>query len=487
MRSQKEFLYQTIANSLIQLMKDGTLKPGERLPSVRKLSKQQGVSVSSVLKAYQWLENNYFIESRPQSGYYVLYNPQNRFVEPESSTPPCEASYIQMDDIITTLLESVVSEKRNPQKVVPLGAATPGMALYPTTQLQRLFSSQLRHSGGTNLTYDYPPGNYEIRREIAKRSVRYGCQFSAEEIVMTNGAIEAINICLRAVAQPGDIIAIESPTYLGFLPAIESLGMMALEIPTHPRTGVDLDALAQAMKTHPIRACLFVPNFNNPLGSLMPDQQKKRLADLLKKHDVALIENDIYGDLYFGSHRPKPVKTFDLEHKEANSNILLCSSFSKSLAPGLRIGWIVPGKYRDRVKRLKFMMSLATPTLSQQVVAEFLRTGAYERHLATLRHAFSLQITQMTQAGHHYFPESTRMTRPQGGYLLWVQFPRSVDSQSLYVDTLAQNISITPGVICSAKPDFKHCIRLNCGNPWSPEIEQAIQILGEQVQKQLDS
>lgn len=370
------------------------------------------------------------------------------------------------------LISKVFAAARNPD-IVPLGAALPSPAVLPITRLNRALASVSRRSGSGGFEYDLPPGNEAIRRQVARRSLDWGCSLSHDEIVTTCGCMEALNLALRAVARHGDTIAIESPTYFGVLQVIESLGMKALEIPTHPRDGMSVEALSAALRKNKVSACMVVPNFQNPLGSCMPDASKKELVEILAEAEIPLIEDDIYGDLYFGSARPKVAKAFDKE-----GLVLLCSSFSKTLAPGYRVGWVAPGRFMAQVERLKFMNTVATPTLPQLAIAHYLQNGGYDRHLRKLRKFFSAQVQVMTQVIGKYFPEGTKVTRPSGGFVLWVELPKSVDSLELHRRALEEKISIAPGPLFSAKQKYLNFMRLSCGDPWSGRLEQALITLG---------
>lgn len=290
----------------------------------------------------------------------------------------------------------------------------------------------------------------------------------------TCGCMEALNLCLRAVAKPGDTIAIESPAYFGVLQCIESLGLKALEIPTHPRDGASLDALEYALDTQPVAACLFTLNFQNPLGSCMPEDQKKRLVAMLAAREIPLIEDDIYGDLYFGETRPRVAKSYD-----RNGLVLLCDSFSKTLAPGYRVGWCAPGRWQEKVEHLKMVTTVSTATLPQLAVADYMAAGGYHHHLRRVRRTYAEKVRLVSQAVSVFFPEGTRVTRPSGGYVLWVELPVQVDSLELFDRALSAGISIAPGPIFSAKGAFRNFVRLNCGTPWSDKMEAAIKTLGK--------
>jgi DNA-binding transcriptional MocR family regulator len=461
-------LYDQVAERIEGLIDAGTLEIGTRIPSVRKLSVQLDVSVSTVLAAYRLLEDRGVIESRPQSGYYVRVQPYVPPAEPEISKGTTTPQVVSTGQIVMKFL----SEYGRPG-VVPLGAAMGAVGSQPLRELNRIMASIGRRAPVTSGGYDIPPGCAGLRAAVARRSLEAGCALSPDSIVTTNGSQEAMNLCLRAVAKPGDTIAVESPTYYGILQIIESLGMKALEIPTHPRDGISLDALRYALDHKQIKACLFCLNFSNPMGSCMPDEAKRELVEMLGKRRIPLIEDDVYGDLTFVSPRPRAAKAFDKQ-----GLVLLCSSFSKTLAPGYRVGWCAPGVFFDAVAKLKVDTSLASATLPQMAVAEFLATSGYEHHLRKVRRVYQQQVERMTRLVCQHFPASTRVTRPQGGFLIWVELPAEVDSWKLHEQAISRGISIAPGAIFSAKPKYPNFIRLNCGVNWTDAVDQAIATLG---------
>jgi DNA-binding transcriptional MocR family regulator len=309
-----------------------------------------------------------------------------------------------------------------------------------------------------------------------------GCTLSPDDIITTVGATEALNLCLRAVAKPGDVIAIESPTFFGILQMIESLGMRVCEIPTYPREGICLEELEERLNCCRIKACVFTLNFSNPLGSCMPDEKKRRLVKMLAERRIPLIEDDIYGNLSFDPVRPKVAKAFDEE-----GWVMLCDSFTKTLSPGYRVGWVAPGRFREKVEFLKFVTTSATASLPQMALAEFLQNGGYDHHLRKMRRFYADHLQRMTAAVSRYFPEGTKVTRPTGGMCLWAELPPEVNALAVYEQAMAARISIAPGPIFSAKQKFQNFIRLNCGNPWSDTIEKAVRKLGEIIHGQANS
>ncbi len=465
-------LYESVAESITGMISAGTLRPGERVPSVRSLSSQRRVSIATVLKAYEVLENRGLIEARPNAGYYVRHRTPVAD-EPSISNPPAAARLVGISALVQEVLDS-----RRPD-VVSFGAACPGPDHMPTARLQRTLSSIARRKPLCLTQYVLPPGNEELRRQIARKSLDFGCSLAAKDIIVTNGCMEALNLCVRAVAKPGDTIALESPTYFGLLQILESQQIKALEIPTHPRDGISLEALEFALERTPIAAVIVMPNAQNPLGFTMSDESKKRLVRLLDQRGVPLIEDDVYGDLYYGESRPRPAKAFD-----RTGNVMLCSSFTKTVAPGFRLGWVAPGRWHAQVQMAKFINSVGSPEVLQLAIADFLASGGYDRHLRALRRVFRDQVAHVATAIAAHFPAGTRITRPAGGFILWVEMPDGCDAEELFRQALRAKISLGPGTLFSATGRYRNCIRIGCAEPWSARVEQALMKLGGLLSRQ---
>jgi DNA-binding transcriptional MocR family regulator len=321
----------------------------------------------------------------------------------------------------------------------------------------------------------------ELKRQIARRTLGLPGGMTFEDVIPTNGCLEAVGLCLRAVAGPGDTVLVESPTFHGFLQLIEDLNMYALEVPTHPDTGVDPGLLEKAVRENRVRACLLTPHFQNPLGALMPDENKEAIVHMMNRRSIPIIEDDIYGEFSFGKTRSLPLIAYDRK-----GLVLYCSSFSKTLAPGLRVGWTLPGRFGDKVKRLKLNMNLGSAGLNQAVVAEFIKSGAFDRHLRRLGNMLKNQMANTARVVAETFPKGTRITAPRGGLLLWVQLHPSVDSMVLYGEARKRNISIMPGAICSASDKYNHFIRISCGHPWTDRVEQGIAALGKTIRNMME-
>jgi DNA-binding transcriptional MocR family regulator len=468
------FKYDQVSGYIMDLIDKGTLKPGDKAPSLRKLSKALKVSISTINQAYLSLEDKGVLSARPQSGFYINAELNQSIATPK---PIISAKCQPLKVRFGQLFEEIFTISNNP-RIAPFAAAKPSMELMPEKALMRETRSIISRHPASCMDYCFPPGHRQLRSQIALRYADMGMSLSADDIIITSGATEALSLSLQTVAKRGDIIAVESPTYFSVLRLIEKMGMLALEIDSDPITGINLDSLEFALDTMDITAMLIVPNFNNPAGSLMPEQNKKQLVGMLSTRNIPIIEDDVYGDLYFGNERPGITKLYDSE-----GLVLSCSSFSKTLAPGFRMGWVAGGRYHDKLLEWKQATSSASPSLQQLATAEFLRSGQYDRHLSRLRKTVKAQVDKARFMVARLFPEGTRISDPQGGFVLWVELPRSIDCFEVYNLALEQNIGITPGMLFSATRKFKNYIRLNCGYPWTPHTEQSLEQLSSIINK----
>lgn len=466
--NQKLRLYETVAEEIVTLVQQGTFRAGDRLPSVRQLCRQRHISPATALEAYRLLEDRGVARVRPQSGHYVCPRSTATHEEPTALRPDPRPGEISAMEWILRVLRDL----RDPA-LVPLGAATPHPDHMPLQALSRALARVGRQDAAAGTFYEVCPGNKDLRLRIARLLVGSGCTLSPDQIVITTGCQEAIMLSLRAICRPGDVVAVESPTYFNFLQALKTLSLRALEIPTHPREGMELSALQNALAMHSVRACLLCCNFGNPLGNCMPEEKKRELVALLAKRQIPLIEDDIYGDLAFSSARPQVAKAYDRE-----GLVLLCSSFSKTLAPGYRVGWVAAGRFQEEIEQLKSVENLASATLPQLVISEFLASGGYERHLRRIRRIYACQTGLLAETVQRAFPPGTKRTCPQGGFVLWVQCPDSVDTLQLYTEALAEGIGIAPGPIFSPQLGYQQYLRLHAAH-WSPRTEAAVERLGQ--------
>lgn len=463
------YLYENLAQEIRGSILAGTLKAGERLPSLRQMSRSRGLSLATVMEAYSLLEAEGQLETRPQSGFYVRRS--SRAPLPQAAVQLAAPSEVRSDRFI----QGVLDDLKRPGLLM-LGSTSLDPALLPNAALARLLhQAALRQNFNV---YEDSRGHAELRRQIAQRSLDTPSPLSADELVISAGCIEAITLSLRCVARPGDIIAVESPVFYGILQTIEGQGMRALEIPADPIQGLDLELLAQALENYPVKALVTVPSFHNPLGYCMSPEHKQRLVEMLTGRGIAIIEDDIYGEFYYDYDEPPPtLRSFD-----RTGWVMLCSSFSKTLAPGLRIGWAAPGRFYEEFLHQKRMHTVTTATLPQMALAAYLRRGAYERHLRSLRRTLQVNLQRLSSGVEAAFPAGTRLSRPVGGTVLWVELPEPVAAMALFEQALAQGIAISPGPLFALRResgrDFGHCVRLSCGLPWSDEADAALVTLG---------
>ncbi len=459
-------LYEDLARRFARAIEGGALRAGDRLPSVRALRTQERVSTATALQALARLESLGLAVSRPRSGYFVR---QRRVLPAPAPTRPAPTP---RPVTVTSLVGRVLATNED-ERLVPLGPAVPALSLMPGAALGRALAAVSRPGLGGAIGYEPTSGFEGLRRDIARRALSWGFAADPDDIVVTAGASEAIYLALHAVTHAGDVVAIESPAYYGTLQALEALGLRAVEVPCRADSGMDLDALAEILGRQRVAAVLAVPNFSNPTGSLMPETAKRRLVRILAERDVPLVEDDIYGDLAFAGDRPPSAKAFDVDGR-----VLTCGSFSKTLAPGWRVGYVLPGRHRESVLLRKFSLNLATSAAPQRAVARFLETGGYDRHLRRLRAALRATAERMRAVVTATFPSGTRASRPQGGIVLWVELPRAVDALELYGRCLEAGVSVAPGPLFGPTGGYGHFVRLSFGQPWNDRLHQGVETVG---------
>ena len=465
-------LYREVAKRISSLVSGGTLRIGDRLPSIREMSRQAQVSINTVKVAYSHLEDQCVIEARPQSGYYVCPKSSELPREPKISPINIEPQKISSSKLVGRLMQDILDSEK-----VQFGAAIPDPALIPAQKLGRILAVACRNHPSESVAYATAPGNKQLRSQIARWMLKAGCTLSADELIITTGGSEAVFLALQVLCRPGDTVAIGSPIYFNFVQMLQLLHLQVIEIPTSPSEGLHLDSLRQALCSNRIACCLTISNFDNPLGSCLSDAKKQELAKMLAAAQVPLIEDDINGDLSHSDERPSVVKAWDRE-----GNVLLCSSFSKTLAPGYRVGWIAPGRYFEETLHRKLVINIASASPTQLAVAEFLANGGYAHHLRILHKAYATKMARMADAIGRYFPPGTRVTRPAGGFTLWIELPADADTVDLYAQAEKKKITFAPGRIFSTGDNFRNCLRLNAAC-WSEKNQWAVESLGEMATK----
>ena len=463
----KTHRYEQVAERLAERIRNQSYPNGSRLPGTRTLAKEQGVSINTVLEAQKLLADWGMVRPEPRAGHFVCWQPPaDTTTRPVNRFRPAPRPVGRQGLTLRMLADTVAPG------IVNFGGALPHPDFYPVNALRRCTIQVARTTRDAFHDYNFAPGDEALRVQLARRMAWLDCPVPAEEVHITVGGHEALVLALKAVTRPGDIVALESPGYYGLLQIIESLGLKVLEIPTHPDTGMDLDRLVDACEQWPVSACVVIPSFSNPQGSLMPEANKRRLLALMEERGIPLIEDDIYGDLPFDGQRPPPIKAFD-----RNGQVLYCNSVSKTISPGLHLGWLIAGKYDDRIAYLKHTHTLSTPLLPQRILAAYLATDRHDRHLRRIRRQYSDQVARISEAVLRYFPEGTRISAPRGGFLLWISLPTGHDTLTLYDKALKKGISISPGPLFTTSERYRSDLRLNCAVRWDERSSDALRTL----------
>lgn len=461
--------YKRLAQQLWEGIVNAGLCEGSRIPSVRTLAVQHDVSLTTAVQALRWLETQGHIEARPRSGYFVARRPEHSC--PARATgwpnPPPELDAQARDHLAMVGAPCAVR----------LDLAVGEPSLYPVDRLSVLLRRRAYQQPDLVGAHARGAGHPDLRREIARQAMQYRCELAPDELVVTNGCIEALNLALRAVTRPGDIVAVESPTYFVLLQMLGALELRVLPIPCRTDTGMDLDALKSALNETRINAVVTIANANNPVGSIASDTDKAALVRLLEAHNIPLIEDDIFGDVCYDELRPRPARAFD-----TSGNVLLCGGFSKSLCPGLRLGWIAAGKFSDKVRELKYTTSMATAELQQTAVAAMLSSGGFALHLRRLKGALQDQQSALRDAVLRHFPEGTEMSHPRGGFVLWLKLPATghlrISTRPMFEQARTEGIGFAPGHLFGQGGAYDDCLRLNAGYRWTNNLEQAVERLG---------
>jgi len=492
------YAYEQLAQQLREQIEAGQLASGVRMPSVRNLCRDTQLSKSTVLSAYTRLEADGLIEARPRSGYFVCTKaPAPRGLKaPALSQPSLTPAPVSATQVLVDIMQQGAAFDLLPRRTNSEGQAAPQNREKHSTEvageteneienleLRRCLARALRRQNHLEqLYYDSPAGLAVLRAQLAQRMALSGCQVSGEDLLITSGCQHSLLLALMATTSPGDLVALESPGFYGALQLLETLGLKALELSSDANTGISPEALALALEHWDIKALILTPAFATPTGSLMPEAHKCRILELTVPRQIAVIEDDIYGELSFGvqSSRPRSLHSYEQElfgQPADKGSVLLCSSFSKCLSRDLRLGWIAPGRYRPQVQRLKLVTALATSQSQQLGLSEFLSSGGLDRHLRAYRHRLQQQCAQLQTLIGEYFPMAISCSQPVGGLCLWLELPSSVDTISLYARARDVGVIITPGALFSSQSRYQNFLRVSFAHPWTPARTDALKRL----------
>ncbi|MES1955653.1 PLP-dependent aminotransferase family protein [Salinisphaera hydrothermalis] len=463
-------LYEKLADDLAWAIRRGAFAPGARLPSVRHISQQRGVSVSTAVRAYHELERRGLIDAAPRSGFFVVGPRRSALPSvPQRRLAPVP---VAGGGRILQLLAAA-----DDPRVVSFGAATPQAGYMPSAALAAASRTVWRNARRRCMTQAFPPGAIELRTALAKRLALAGCRLDPDDMLITNGCQEAMAIALQLLCRPGDVVAVEAPTYYGLLEVLEQQQLRALPIPSDPKTGISLDALEQALGTGEARACVVTPVAANPLGVTLSDERKQKLAALVARYKVPLIEDDTYGELVETGRRAIPVKAWDRV-----GLVYYCGSATKTICAGLRIGWLsVPATHRAQAAKAQYLRTVSVNTWAQLTLAHYLATGPIDRHMRAAARSYRQCVAELVDQLERHFPAGTKISAPQAGFLVWVELPGTMDTDALLENSLRRGISFAPGSLFAPTDGFENCMRLNAAVEWNDRAKAAIQTLGGRV------
>lgn len=473
---QREFLHMTASSTVLHVslaahlaseINRGMWAPGQRIPSVRELSRSHAISVTTVLAAYRALEDKRLIESRPQKGFFVC--------APQDAHSQRANPLLYAERVDAPVSYDALNSLDGLPDLISFGTALCSDDFFPVDALARSISSTARKHSELLVEVSFSPGSKSLRESLAAHASTWNCRFPAEEVLITNGCVEAFGLCLQAVAKPGDVVFVESPAYYGFLSTISQLGMLAMPLPFHTSPANAIAEMMRLADKRPVGACLMSTCVSNPAGVSMSNEFKEKLVESLEARAIPLIEDATFSDLHFGSAQ-RAAKSYD-----QTGNVLLCSSLTKTLAPGLRIGWVSGGRHHQNLVARKRTMSIGQPLLIQEAMGEFLGGGGYQYHLRRLKRQCQGQVSETASMVTRFFPPETYFDMPGGGYLLWVRLPQGISSKELARRACQEGITVAPGTLFSPIGAFDDHIRLNCGYRLNEKRQAALRRLGEIV------
>ncbi|MBN2339933.1 MAG: PLP-dependent aminotransferase family protein [Deltaproteobacteria bacterium] len=465
------YKYEQIYDYFSDAITEGKLKPGNKLPSLRHVASQFSCAMSVCIQAFEALEYRGLVLAIEKSGFFVANAQPGSPPRPERD----HFSFRFAKTRANTFTQRIVDASLQ-SDVANLGGAIPHASLLPQHKLQQQMNRVLRTQPNLWSRYAPPQGEPSLRREIAHLMLHKGVSVSPEEIIVTNGCMEALSLAIQSAVGPGGVIAVESPMFFGIIVLLEVLQVRVIEIPTTPTTGIDLDALESVLSSQSIDACMLSANFQNPLGAAMPSENKRRLLQMAEQYQFSIIEDDVFGECSFDGRPSVPIKKYD-----ETRNVLFCSSFSKTICPSLRAGWLIAGKQLDNCLNLKLAQTLGSPVATQLVMTGFLESGGYVAHMRRFQKQIARQTFQLRDLVLRHFPRGTKVTAPRGGYFLWVEYEGDIDAVTLFERALQHKIVISPGPVFSVENRFHYAMRLSSAGPVDDRIASAVKQLGQWI------
>lgn len=466
---------QQVAHRIETMIRARAWRVGERIPSVREARRHFGASTATIVDAYGLLEGRGLIEARPRSGFYVR-------AEVALRPPSMVAERLTPAPSLVRPLQMLaqIAEARERPEMLDLGTALPDPDYLPVARLNRCLTRAIRQSPRRSFELESVQGASSLRREVARQLLTLGVAVAPDELMITVGATQALFLALSTLCVPGDVVAVESPSYYGFYQLLASMGLQALPIPGDAQTGLRVDVLEQALlQGQPIRAVLVMPTVSNPLGAVMPSANALALVSLAARHGVSILEDLTNAELCWD-----PASRRGLPNPGGMGDIMRCGSLSKATAPGLRLGWCAPGRHYDRMMALAAVQSMAAATVPQLGLAAFLEEGGLDAHLRQMRVSVRAAIEEVRARVLATFPAGTTVTDPAGGHVLWITLPgERVDTSRLFARGVEQGVSMTPGCLFSADQGVSPSFRINAALRWNPRALAALDLLAREAHK----
>ena len=471
LKTEKRFRYEEIADYITDAIEDGTIQYGSRIPSLRKMSKRFKCSISVAMQAYQELEKRGKVYAVEKSGFFASRPVSN----PRPSTNT-ESYSLRSEEAKPLSVIGKIVDASNDSSIIPLGAGIPHESILPVAAIKQSLNRVLRENPQLITRYSDEAGYFSLRKEICRILLNRGVNAVPDEILITNGCSEALSLAVQSATAPGDTVAIESPVFMGAIQILKELGRKIIPVPTSADKGIDLDSLETAVKNEDVKAVMMTAAFQNPLGFVMPEINRKKAVELAEKYNITIIEDDLYSDCSHNFSAERPVKSFD-----KNGHVIYCSSFSKTLSPGLRIGWMMGGKHHRRCRKLKITQNLGGSPVLQAAMADFLQNGRYVNHVKKFQKSISRQALEMKILLSGYFPEDTAISNPYGGFFFWLEINREIDTIKLFRKALDHKISIAPGEVFGNGGRFRNCLRISFSFPVTDRIRDGVRTLGSMI------
>jgi DNA-binding transcriptional MocR family regulator len=492
-RDSRTPLYLQIRNQLREMILDGTLGEGSRLPPERKMAAALGVNRSTVVNAYRELTADGLVEAHVGRGTTVCRPPLLPTTQPPdhlSSPPP---NHLTVHPLVWNeyfvprpeggrdpLLRDLMALLTRPD-TISFAAGIPAPELYPLDDFRQAMTHVLDSMGQTLLQPCPVEGYYPLRQTIARRMAGRGATVRAENILIVTGSQQGLDLIARAFLRAGDEVVMETPSYLGALQIFGAAGARLLSVPLDEE-GMRLDVLENILIRYRPKLIYTLPTFQNPSGRTMALRRRLRLLELARRHRVPIVEDDPYGELYYTEQPPSPLLALDQD-----GYVIYLSTFSKILFPGLRLGWVAaPRPVLERLSQIKQLADLHCSTLIQGAVHEFCQKGALDKHLDHVRDLYrqrrdamltALRQAQDTALAEHG-PAGLEWDEPQGGFNLWCQLPPGLKARQLMIEAARQSVALVPGEVFYPDGGGQEEMRLNFSCPPVALIEEGIQRLG---------